>query len=327
VIEYAARLLRAGGVIAIPTETVYGLAADITNAAAVRRIFAIKGRPLDHPLIVHLPSAAQLDRYAVDVPPAARRLVERFWPGPLTIVLRKSDEVPLSVTGGQPTVALRMIDHPLASAILQRFGSAVAAPSANRFGRISPTTAEHVRADLGDDVDLIVDGGPSRIGVESTIIDLSGDVPTILRQGAIGATALADAIGMPVVARTGGGNVRAPGMLASHYAPRAALVVAEEGTQAATAAQLRASGGHVAELTLPEDPRAAARSLYASLRALDAQGFDTIVVTLPPDTEANAAVRDRLLRAAAPTLTNAEARRSLPRAGAPSRRSRTSPDR
>ena len=324
---YAARLLQAGGVIAIPTETVYGLAADVTNAAAVRRIYAIKGRPLDHPLIVHLPSAAQLERYAVDVPPGARRLVECFWPGPLTIVLRKSDEVPLGVTGGQPTVALRMIDHPLAGAILQRFGSAVAAPSANRFGRVSPTTAEHVRADLGDDVDLIVDGGPSNVGVESTIVDLSGGVPTILRAGAIGATELAGVLGTPVVTRTGGGSVRAPGMLSAHYAPRAALVVTEDGLQAAAVARLRASGARVAELTLPEDPHAAARSLYASLRALDAQGFDTIVAALPADTEANAAVRDRLLRAAAPALTNAEGRRSSPRGAAPSRRSRSSPGR
>jgi L-threonylcarbamoyladenylate synthase len=299
----------------------------MTNAAAVRRIYAIKGRPLDHPLIVHLPDAASIDRYASDVPASAYRLVERFWPGPLTIVLRKSDAVPLTVTGGQPTVALRMIDHPLASAILLRFGSAVAAPSANRFGRVSPTTAEHVHADLGDDVDLIVDGGPARIGVESTIVDLSGAVPTILRQGAIGVTDLADVLGMPVLTANGSGNVRAPGMLAAHYAPQAALVIAQDGEQAATAAQLRAAGGHVAELTLPEDSRAAARSLYASLRALDAQGFDTIVVALPPDTEANAAVRDRLQRAATPALTIAEVRRSLPRGGAPSRRSHIAPDR
>jgi L-threonylcarbamoyladenylate synthase len=318
--------LGAGAVIALPTETVYGLAADVANEAAVRRIYAIKGRPLDHPLIVHVPGPTHLERYASDVPEAARKLVAHFWPGPLTIVLEKSDAVPFTVTGGQSTVALRMIDHPLAGAILLRFGSAVAAPSANRFGRVSPTTAEHVRADLGDDVDLIVDGGPSRIGVESTIVDLTGDVPAILRQGAIGATALADVLGTPVVARNGG-NVRAPGMLAAHYAPRAALVVVEDGAQAGTLENLRASGAHVAELTLPEDPRAAARSLYASLRALDSQNYDTIVVALPSDTEANAAVRDRLQRAATPALTIAEVRRSLPRGGAPSRRLRTAPDR
>ncbi|HEV8019944.1 MAG TPA: L-threonylcarbamoyladenylate synthase [Candidatus Lustribacter sp.] len=319
--------MTAGGVVALPTETVYGLAADLSNAAAIRRIYAIKGRPLDHPLIVHLPSPAQLTRYAVDVPPAAYRLAEAFWPGPLTLVLHKSDEVPLSVTGGQSTVALRLIDHPLTHAILQRFGRAVAAPSANRFGRVSPTTAEHVHADLGDDVDLIVDGGPSSVGVESTIVDLTGPVPAILRLGAIGATALADALGSPVLADGAASGIRAPGMLAAHYAPRAALVIAEDGALEATAAQLRDSGGHVAELTLPEDPRAAARSLYASLRALDAQGFDTIVVAMPADTEANAAVRDRLRRAATPALTSAEAFRFLQRGGAPSRRSRTTRDR
>jgi L-threonylcarbamoyladenylate synthase len=319
--------LAAGGVVALPTETVYGLAADVMNAAAVRRIYAIKGRPLDHPLIVHLPGAELLERYAVDVPESAHRLAAAFWPGPLTIVLRKAEDVPFSVTGGQTTVALRTIDHPLTRAILTRFGSAVAAPSANRFGRVSPTTAEHVHADLGDDVDLIVDGGPARIGVESTIVDLTGNVPTILRHGAIGATELADALGTPVASQPGaGGTVRAPGMLAAHYAPRAALVLAEDGNGEATAAQLRASGGHVAELTLPEDPRAAARSLYASLRALDAQGFDTIVVTLPVDIEANAAVRDRLQRAATAALTISEVRRSWPRGVAPSRRSRTSRD-
>jgi L-threonylcarbamoyladenylate synthase len=289
----------------LPTETVYGLAADVTNAAAVRRIYAIKGRPLDHPLIVHVPSVAHLERYAADVPAAAQKLVDRFWPGPLTIVLRKSEEVPLNVTGGQSTVALRMIDHPLAREILRRFGSTVAAPSANRFGRVSPTTADHVRADLGDDVDLIVDGGPSRIGVESTILDLTGDVPAILRHGAIGATDIAAVVGSLVITRSHG-TVRAPGMLAAHYAPRAALVVVEAGEAAGTIAHLMANGAHVAELLLPEDSRAAMRSLYASMRALDAQGFDTIVVTMPADNEANAAVRDRLQRAATPALTNAD---------------------
>jgi len=319
--------LQAGGVVALPTETVYGLAADVTNVAAVRRIYAIKGRPLDHPLIVHLPGAELLERYAVDVPESAHRLAAAFWPGPLTIVLRKADEVPFNVTGGQSTVALRTIDHPLTRAILARFGSAVAAPSANRFGRVSPTTAAHVHADLGDDVDLIVDGGAARIGVESTIVDLTGNVPTILRHGAIGATQLAEVLGTMVASQPGSaGTVRAPGMLAAHYAPRAALVLAEDGEAGAAAAQLRASGGHVAELTLPEDPRAAARSLYAALRALDAEGYDTIVVTLPADIEANAAVRDRLQRAATPALTIAEVRRSWQRAGVPSRRSRTPRD-
>ncbi len=285
--------------VALPTETVYGLAADATNIAAIRRVYAIKGRPPDHPLIVHLPDADQLDRYATNVPASARALAKKFWPGPLTIIVRKSAEVPYEVTGGQETVALRTINHPIARAILRKFGRAVAAPSANRFGRVSPTTAEHVQTDLGDEVDLIVDGGASRIGVESTIVDLTSDVPAILRLGAIGPTALAGVLGESVVTREAG-DVRAPGMLASHYAPRAVLIVTEPAALAETLAQQRANGGRVAELTLPEDPRAAARTLYSSLRALDAQFYETIVVALPPDTEANAAVRDRLARAASP---------------------------
>jgi L-threonylcarbamoyladenylate synthase len=291
--------LEAGGVVALPTETVYGLAADATNIAAIRRVYAIKGRPADHPLIVHLPDADQLDRYATNVPASARALAKKFWPGPLTIIVRKSAEVPYEVTGGQETVALRTINHPIARAILRKFGRAVAAPSANRFGRVSPTTAEHVQTDLGDEVDLIVDGGASSIGVESTIVDLTSDVPAILRLGAIGPTALAGVLGESVVTREAG-DVRAPGMLASHYAPRAVLIVTEPAALEETLAKQRANGGRVAELTLPEDPRAAARTLYSSLRALDAQFYETIVVALPPDTEANAAVRDRLARAASP---------------------------
>ncbi len=285
--------------VALPTETVYGLAADATNIAAIRRVYAIKGRPADHPLIVHLPDADQLDRYATNVPASARALAKKFWPGPLTIIVRKSAEVPYEVTGGQETVALRTINHPIARAILRKFGRAVAAPSANRFGRVSPTTAEHVQTDLGDEVDLIVDGGASSIGVESTIVDLTSDVPAILRLGAIGPTALAGVLGESVVTREAG-DVRAPGMLASHYAPRAVLIVTEPAALEETLAKQRANGGRVAELTLPEDPRAAARTLYSSLRALDAQFYETIVVALPPDTEANAAVRDRLARAASP---------------------------
>lgn len=297
-IAEAAELIRHGEPVAIATETVYGLAADLTNAAAVQRIFAIKGRPHDHPLIVHLPETDDLERYAIEVPNAARLLAERFWPGPLTIVLRKSDAVPLSVTGGQPTVALRIVDHPLTRAILRAFGRAVAAPSANRFGRVSPTTAQHVRDDLGDEVDLIVDGGPARIGVESTIVDLSEDEPAILRTGAIGASALAAVLGVAVPIRAGG-DVRAPGMLAAHYAPRARLVLTTAAAVEDEIRRRRIAGDTVARLELPDDPAAAAHALYAALRALDRAGVETIVAVLPPDDEAHAAVRDRLLRAAA----------------------------
>ena len=222
------------------------------------------------------------------------------------MVLRKSATVPDVVTGGQPTVALRMVDHPLTLAILRVFGRAVAAPSANRFGRVSPTTAQHVRGEIGDEVDTIVDGGPCRVGVESTIVDLTGDVPAILRIGAIGASALADALGMPVIVRSDGA-VRAPGMLPSHYAPRAHVVLVEASEIDAHVALRTAAGERVAKLVLPADATAAARTLYASLRALDADGNRSIASALPPDDEAHAAVRDRLLRAAAPRPVTSEA--------------------
>jgi L-threonylcarbamoyladenylate synthase len=261
-------------------------------------VYAIKGRPADHPLIVHAHDLDALDGYVLQITPALRALAVRFWPGPLTVVVARGARTPRTVTGGQDTVAVRVPDHPLTRAILTAFGGAVAAPSANRFGRVSPTTAAHVRAELGDEVDLIVDGGAARVGVESTIVDLTGTVPAVLRAGAITPSQLGAALGTPVVTRVGG-DVRAPGTLRSHYAPRARIVLVagdERDDQARHRAQ---AGERVAVLTLPDDPAAAARELYATLRALDADGYDTIVATLPPDTEANAAVRDRLTRAAA----------------------------
>jgi L-threonylcarbamoyladenylate synthase len=299
VVARAVRVLRAGGVVAIPTETVYGLAADVANATAIARVYAIKGRPANHPLIVHAHDLGALDGYVAEITPALRTLAARFWPGPLTAIVARGPRTPRTVTGGQDTVAVRVPDHSLARAILAAFGGALAAPSANRFGRISPTTAEHVRADLGDEVDLIVDGGPARVGVESTIVDLTGAVPAVLRAGAVTPSQLGDALGTAVVTRVGGA-VRAPGSLASHYAPRARVVLAAAGARETTARDLAAAGERVALLTLPDDPDPAAHALYATLRALDADAYDAIVATLPPDTEANAAVRDRLTRAAAP---------------------------
>jgi L-threonylcarbamoyladenylate synthase len=302
IIDEAVRLLRAGGVVALPTETVYGLAAAIDDRAAVQRIYAVKGRPAGHPLIVHVAAAGDLPRYAAGSHDALERLARRFWPGPLTAIVARTPAVPDVVTGGQPTVALRIPDHPLTLAILERLGCAVAAPSANRFGRVSPTTAQHVRDDLGGDVDLVVDGGPARIGVESTIVDLTGDVPAILRAGAIGPTALGDALGVPVVT-SAGGSVRAPGMLAAHYAPRTALVLVEPDALPAEAERRQLRGERVGVLTLPSDAALAARGLYASLRGLDAAGYDVVLAVLPPPGEANAAVRDRLQRAARETAT------------------------
>jgi L-threonylcarbamoyladenylate synthase len=296
-IDEAARLLRAGGVIALPTETVYGLAADAANDDAVRRVYAIKGRPADHPLIVHVPSIDALGHYTNAQSPWLPILTQHFWPGPLTVVVSKSERVSMLVTGGQQTIALRMVDHPLTHAILTRFGGAVAAPSANRFGRISPTTAQHVRDDLGDCVDLIVDGGPARVGIESTIVDLTGDVPAILRAGAITASAIGAVLGVTVAMRSGG-PVRAPGMLESHYAPKAALVLVSQERLQAEVQRRIALGQRATALRLPADAATAAAELYADLRALDAAGAQTIVAALPPDTEENAAVRDRLTRAA-----------------------------
>jgi L-threonylcarbamoyladenylate synthase len=299
VVARAVAALRAGGVVAIPTETVYGLAADVANPAAIARVYAIKGRPADHPLIVHAHDVDALAGYVAEIPPALRALAARFWPGPLTVIVARGARTPHGVTGGQDTVAVRVPDHPLARAILASFGGALAAPSANRFGGVSPTTAEHVRGDLGDAVDLVVDGGPARVGVESTILDLTAAVPAVLRAGAITASELGDALGTPVVTRIGGA-VRAPGTLASHYAPRARVLLVADAERDEAARRGAARGERVGLLTLPSDPRDAARSLYATLRLLDAEGYDTIVATLPPDTEANAAVRDRLTRAAAP---------------------------
>jgi L-threonylcarbamoyladenylate synthase len=298
IVEQAVRVLRAGGVVALPTETVYGLAADAANISAVRRIFAIKGRPRDHPLIVHLAQRAALATYAAGDPPALRRLADRFWPGPLTVIVHKTERISDVVTGGQQTVALRVPDHPLTAAILADLGGAVAAPSANRFGRVSPTTAQHVRDDLGDEVDLIVDGGPARVGVESTIVDLTGEVPAIVRAGIIGSTQIGEALGVPVITRVGG-TVRAPGTHATHYAPRVPLVLASPGELTAEIARRSRRGERVGVLTLPTAATAAARELYATLRALDSMGYDVVVAVLPDDTEANAAVRDRLSRAAA----------------------------
>jgi L-threonylcarbamoyladenylate synthase len=295
----AVDVLRRGGVVAIPTETVYGLAADVENAGAIARLYAIKGRPADHPLIVHAHDVDALAGFVAEITPPLRALAAQFWPGPLTAVVARGARTPRTVTGRQETVAVRVPDHPLTRAILAAFGGAVAAPSANRFGRVSPTTAEHVRADLGDDVDLIVDGGPARVGVESTIVDLTGAVPAVLRVGAITPSQLGDALGAPVATRVGG-DVRAPGTLRSHYAPRAQLVLVAATERESEAWRRAALGQRVAVLTLPDDAEAAARELYATLRALDAGGYDAIVATLPPDTEDNAAVRDRLTRAAAP---------------------------
>jgi L-threonylcarbamoyladenylate synthase len=277
---------------------VYGLAGAVAHPEAIARVYAIKGRPAHHPLIVHVSDLAALDGYVADRPAMLDVLAHRFWPGPLTVILARGPATPLSVTGGQETVAVRVPAHPIAHAILAQLGGALAAPSANRFGAVSPTTAQHVRDSLGDLVDFVVDGGPADVGVESTIVDLTSSVPAVLRAGIITPSQLGNVLGTAVASRAGG-DVRAPGMITVHYAPRARLVLVDERDRADEIAHRTGRGERVAELALPDDPRDAARALYAAMRALDDGGCDTIVATHPPRDEAWDAVRDRLARAAA----------------------------
>lgn len=312
-IAEAVALLRAGQVVALPTETVYGLGADALNPAAVARIFALKGRPADHPLIVHLPPEEPLDNWADGVPPAAQALAQAFWPGPLTMILARGARVPRAVTGGQDTVALRVQDHPVALALLRAFGSGIAAPSANRFGHLSPTTAAHVRAEFGDELPLILDGGPCRVGIESTIVDLSRGAPVVLRPGAVSAADIARVVGAAAMANgstPAGPAPRASGLLARHYAPRTPAELVESATLPGRLAQLRSSGQTVGVLALgrgvggisialPNDPAAYGQGLYAALRELDARGCQHLLIEAPPRGEVWRAVNDRLLRAVA----------------------------
>jgi L-threonylcarbamoyladenylate synthase len=309
----AVEVLREGGLVALPTETVYGLGADAENELAVRQIFAVKGRPASHPLIVHISAADHLEAWARMVPDEARTLAKEFWPGPLTLVLPKKRRVSHAVTGGQDTVGLRVPAHPLTQRVLVAFGGGIAAPSANRFGQVSPTTAEHVRKDLGDDIDYILEGGPCTVGLESTIVDLSGSEPAVLRPGGLAIEEIERVLGKRVPIRDNPA-VRVPGQLASHYAPRAGLVLAEPGDVASSAKDLQRDGRRVAviapgEVDIPEgvtrfevpaEPQGFARELYRLLREVDAAGFDVIVAAAPPESGLGVAVRDRLRRAAAP---------------------------
>jgi L-threonylcarbamoyladenylate synthase len=296
----AVAVLRAGGLVAFPTETVYGLGADAASEAAVRRLFAVKGRPADHPVIVHLASAAELDDWAAEPSPDARRLAAACWPGPLTVLVARSARVADAVTGGRPTVGLRVPAHPLALELLQAFGGAVAAPSANRFGRVSPTTAEHVHADLGADVDLVVDGGPCAVGVESTIVDCTVDPPMVLRHGGLAVERLEAILGRPLDRVTRGPS-RASGMLESHYAPRCRVELAPDADAAAARlADLRHAGVDADVLDPSCSPERYAQHLYGWLREADGRGLAVLVVVPPPEEGIGAAVNDRLRKAAAP---------------------------
>jgi L-threonylcarbamoyladenylate synthase len=317
-IERAAAVLRAGGLVAFPTETVYGLGADASNPAAVAKIFAAKGRPQDHPLIVHLGSIELLPLWAAEIPAAAHQLAAAFWPGPLTLILKRATGVPDCVTGGQDTVGLRIPGHPVALELLQAFAgeeggrrfSGVAAPSANKFGRISPTTAGHVRAELGVAVETVLDGGECAVGIESTIVDLSRGRAVLLRPGQITPAQIAAVLGLEVELPDAAAP-RVSGALDSHYAPRTPLdlVTAAElparlealrGKRLAVLARAAAPPG-LKDVSWQTAPRAAAgyaHALYTSLRRLDDLGCEVILVEAPPSAPEWQGVNDRLKRAA-----------------------------
>lgn len=324
----AVALLQAGELVALPTETVYGLGADAANPGAVAKIFAAKGRPADHPLIVHLPGAGHLDQWARDIPATAWELAEAFWPGPLTLILKRAKGVPDAVTGGQDTVGVRVPAHPLALDLLRAYAGAgggangmcgIAAPSANRFGRISPTEAAHVREELGEAVALVLDGGPCPVGIESTILDLSrGEAfaPRLLRPGHITPEQIESVLGQRLelpAAKPGPGAPRVSGSLDAHYAPRTSMRLIAPERLLDFINAFRHSGRRCAVLChshpphagmphawrmLPADPEGYARGLYAALRELDATDAEMIVVENIPATPQWAAVADRLRRAA-----------------------------
>ena len=317
-VKQAADKLRAGELVAFPTETVYGLGADASNPVALAKIFAAKGRPADHPLIVHVADAEQLGQWARDIPPAATALAKAFWPGPLTLILKRQPTVPDLVTGGQDTVGLRVPNHPLALQLLKAFGGGLAAPSANRFGRISPTTAQHVREELGHSVSLVLDGGPCKVGIESTILDLSRGEPVILRPGMISAEQIGQVLGkLPAGPDKKAGAIantpRVSGSLDSHDAPTTSMRLVSPRQLVAAVDKLMNEGARVAVLS-PQpcphahesvvwqqalnQPAAYARDLYANLRGLDRSGASVILVEQPPKNPEWLAIGDRLTRAA-----------------------------
>ena len=310
-IAHAVDRLRAGELVAFPTETVYGLGADAANPDAVRRIFDAKGRPADHPVIVHLHHAKDIGKWARSVPKAAIRLAATFWPGPLTLILPRAPDVSDVVTGGQDSVGLRVPSHPVARALLAAFAGGIAAPSANRFGRISPTTARHVADDLGDAVSSILDGGACAVGIESTIVAFEGETAILMRPGGIGASELARALGQSLQ-KADATAPRASGALASHYAPRTPASLVAPDVLRAELVQLDARDEIVAVLArrlappaefdgvwlqAPADAAAYAHDLYANLRTLDAANADVILVETVPGGDDWLAVRDRLVRA------------------------------
>jgi L-threonylcarbamoyladenylate synthase len=297
-IAAAARAIRQGGLVGIPTETVYGIAADATNAEAVRNVYEAKGRPDDNPLIVHIAHLDQLDQVAAHVPPEALRLAERFWPGPLTLVLPKKPELPDEVTGGLDTVAVRVPDHLVALALIRQAERPLAAPSANRFMRLSPTRAEDISGELAAAMDMILDGGQCRIGVESTVVDASSEALRILRPGGVSRADVQAALGAPLAEVAGPMKRLSPGMYQRHYAPAAQLVLVEElgpSDIGLTFGEPR----NERQFRMPRNPAAYASVLYTYLNRLDKENPKAICVETPPDTPEWETVLDRLRKASA----------------------------
>jgi L-threonylcarbamoyladenylate synthase len=312
-IEAAVQALRDGELVAFPTETVYGLGANAQNPAAVRRIFEAKGRPPNHPVIVHLDSPRFLHRWVREIPPGATRLAEAFWPGPLTIVMPRAAHVHDVITGGQDTIAIRVPAHPMAQQLLTAFGGGIAAPSANRHGRVSPTRAEHVREEFGETVSVILDGGECQIGLESTIVAFEGAAVRLLRPGAVTAAQIKAVVGEELLLGADVASPRVPGSTPTHYAPNTPLTIVPAGEIDAQADAASAGGKRVAVLAQRLPLRAHkyvtwinagrraesyGRDLYTNLRTLDKAGCQRILVQSVPDDAAWDAIRDRLLRAA-----------------------------
>ena len=312
-LQHAAEIIKRGGIVAFPTETVYGLGADAFAPLAVARIFEVKKRPHFDPLIVHVASPDDLGRLVTDIPGPAQKLINRFWPGPLTLVLPRRDEVPDIVTAGLPTVAVRMPRHAMALRLIELSGSPVAAPSANPFGYVSPTTAEHVREQLDDQVDLILDGGPCPVGVESTILTFSDERPRLLRPGGVPLEEIESVIGKVAITLVEkqppwAPGPRAPGMLPRHYAPRTPIVLAAKdeidsyrnrkaGLLAFREPVKSSAFDHTEVLSRDGDFREAAANLFAAIRRLDALGLEVIVAETVPETGLGRAIMDRLRRA------------------------------
>jgi L-threonylcarbamoyladenylate synthase len=307
-IKKAAQALKDGHLVAFPTETVYGLGADATNEKAVSRIYAVKARPTDHPLIVHISSIDQLDRWAVDIPEYAMKLAKEFWPGPMTLILKRSEIAKDFITGGQENVGVRVPSHPVALGLLTEFeklgGLGVAAPSANRFGKVSPTSSTDVQEELGKYLhgnDQVIDGGKSKIGIESTIITCTSEFPLILRQGAVTKTLISAKLGIDVGCSTELYNIKAPGLLNSHYSPQARVILnrpAEPGEGFIAMANFE-TPKDVIRLASPKTSEEFAHELYSSLRLGDKHKLETIVVSIQETDGLSKAIYERLIKAAA----------------------------